>query len=477
MEHLPYLYPTIAEISSPEDSAAQIVEVVWPLSAVACRSGAALGSKGVLPLRTFIQETLRRSRTSYSTLQVALYYLIVIKSHVPNRDFTMEQTDSSPAALSLQCGRRMFLAALILASKYLQDRNYSARAWSKISGLSTQEVNTNEMVFLTTVNWRLHISEPVFQRWTDIVLQYTSPSPPSLPSSKVSTTSVGESNAGWISIIPRLTPQLDTVEIGSFGPVRAHSFSPSSPSTGIYQPEKLRGVDPTTLHHRARPLTPPYDIADNVDSRPYTLPPLGLAKVPIGILANMPTPQLTPPSSGENTPAVSADSISSRQSSIGRALAHADRHCIARTTLDGPSSAAQAASALLRRDYQTPMGKAASRAVDQMMVMEESNSDEEMLSVSVDCPKTSSSAGEKERAIRCRRRRTRQTSERRKCHPSHQLQTPLQSRGLGRELSGDLKVRASSSQIRQLSQYRLDTLDTAVAMSLKSGSSLINSCG
>jgi hypothetical protein len=137
-----------------------------------------LGSKAVLPLRTFIQETLRRSRTSYSTLQVALYYLVLIKPHVPKHDFTMEQPDESLANRVLQCGRRMFLAALILASKYLQDRNYSARAWSKISGLNTQEINQNEMAFLIAVEWKLHIADEVFQRWTEIVLKYTPPSHP-----------------------------------------------------------------------------------------------------------------------------------------------------------------------------------------------------------------------------------------------------------------------------------------------------------
>ncbi|CAJ0829500.1 3967_t:CDS:2 [Entrophospora sp. SA101] len=35
------------------------------------------------------------------------------------------------------CGRRMFLASLIIASKYLQDKNYSNTAWSKICGLQT----------------------------------------------------------------------------------------------------------------------------------------------------------------------------------------------------------------------------------------------------------------------------------------------------------------------------------------------------
>lgn len=153
------------------DSSTQIVEAIWPLSSVVCRSE--LGSKAVLPLRTFIQETLRRSRTSYSTLQVALYYLILIKPHVPKHNFTTEQPCEKQADRALQCGRRMFLSALILASKYLQDRNYSARAWSKISGLNTLEINQNEIAFLLAVNWKLHIADDVFQRWTEIVLKYT----------------------------------------------------------------------------------------------------------------------------------------------------------------------------------------------------------------------------------------------------------------------------------------------------------------
>src|SRR6478609_4982941 len=159
------------------DSSTHIVEAIWPLSSVACRNE--LGSRAILPLRTFIQETLRPSRTSYSTLQVALYYLILIKPHVPKHNFTMEQPEDRHADRALQCGRRMFLAALILASKYLPDRNYSARAWSKISGLNTQEINQNEMAFLLAVNWKLHITDDVVQRWTDIVLKYTPSQPPS----------------------------------------------------------------------------------------------------------------------------------------------------------------------------------------------------------------------------------------------------------------------------------------------------------
>ncbi|KAG8415483.1 PHO85 cyclin-5 [Metarhizium acridum] len=195
-------------VDSLVDSSTQIVEAIWPLSSVVCRSE--LGSKAVLPLRTFIQETLRRSRTSYSTLQVALYYLILIKPHVPKHNFTTEQPDDRHVDRALQCGRRMFLAALILASKYLQDRNYSARAWSKISGLNTQEINQNEIAFLLAVNWQLHITDEIFQRWTEIVLKYTPP--PSPPSPGAGSHAYAQQSADWKQLILRLEPELANID-------------------------------------------------------------------------------------------------------------------------------------------------------------------------------------------------------------------------------------------------------------------------
>ena len=158
-----------------------MVEVIWPLSMVPSSSAEGTTGRCVLPLRTYIEETLRRSRTSYSTLQVALYYLILIKPFVPKRDFTMEQSGDCPANRALMCGRRMFLSALILASKYLQDRNYSAKAWSKMSGLPVKEINANERTFLAKIGWKLHVAKPLFDRWTDVVIKYQTMPPPASP--------------------------------------------------------------------------------------------------------------------------------------------------------------------------------------------------------------------------------------------------------------------------------------------------------
>lgn len=192
---------------------------IWPNSSPLCPEAARDSS--VLPLRTFIQETLRRSRTSYSTLQVALYYLVLIKDKLPARDFTMEQTDDCHASRALQCGRRMFLAALILASKYLQDRNYSARAWSKISGLNTNEINQNEMAFVLAVNWKLHITEEVYHEWTDNVMKHSPHQPPTPPTSgsfaakreyEVQLDMFSKQCAFFQKIIRRLNPDLQNLE-------------------------------------------------------------------------------------------------------------------------------------------------------------------------------------------------------------------------------------------------------------------------
>ncbi|KAF9934042.1 hypothetical protein FBU30_003552 [Linnemannia zychae] len=223
------------------DTAALIIESIWPSPA-----GQACSAKTpVIPLHIFVKETLRRSRTTLSTLQLALYYIYKIRNQVlaaqekirqdhlrqrqqyqlpltPNGSFdsysdeegkqrdyfqsisaahaksqyqknsalplTPPGPNHTPSALSplslssststspilaksepVGCGRRMFLAALILASKFQQDRTYSNKAWSKISGLPVAEINLNEITFLSLIDYRLFVSQAVFQKWVTIL--------------------------------------------------------------------------------------------------------------------------------------------------------------------------------------------------------------------------------------------------------------------------------------------------------------------
>ena len=287
-----------------------------------------MGNKGVLPLRTFIQETLRRSRTSYSTLQVALYYLILIKPHVPKHDFTMEQPDDMHSIRALQCGRRMFLSALILASKYLQDRNYSARAWSKISGLNTLEINQNEMAFLLAVNWRIHITDAVFQRWTDIVLKYTPTQPPS-PSSACPRLADQTSVDTWKSIILKLNPELDNIEgISPATSAQADVKSISATCPRTFVPLVAERSAFGYGSNESTP-TPKYYTPNIMEPSPSSAYPPSKPAPALGLL---PTPRLTPQSTGFNTPAVSAASYMLGKSSMSLAMAHASNVCTAQFT-------------------------------------------------------------------------------------------------------------------------------------------------
>ncbi|KAI0405480.1 hypothetical protein F4802DRAFT_171327 [Xylaria palmicola] len=299
------------------DSSTQIVEAIWPLASVFHRQE--LGHKAVLPLRTFIQETLRRSRTSYSTLQVALYYLILIKPHVPKHDFTMEQPDDIHAIRALQCGRRMFLAALILASKYLQDRNYSARAWSKISGLATQEINQNEMSFLNAVNWKLHITDMVFKRWTEIILKHT-PSQP--PSSGSACSPISEQQSlDWKNIILQLDPDLGNIEeLIPFTPAprRALAALPGSPNIALSASRVGSGL---LVEADATPTQQNITTPTVMEPAPATVHTPGRFAPALGLL---PTPRLTPQLSGFCTPAVTtAASLLGGKCSMSFAVAQA----------------------------------------------------------------------------------------------------------------------------------------------------------
>jgi len=313
------------------DTSTHVVEAIWPTSSVPPRPDC--GNKAVLPLRTFIQETLRRSRTSYSTLQVALYYLVLIKSHVPSYDFTTEQPDDCRSSQAIQCGRRMFLAALILASKYLQDRNYSARAWSKISGLDTLEINQNEMAFLLAVNWKLHVTEETYKRWADCVSKFTPSQPPS-PGGAAQLVYERQCH-DFRRIILNVSPELDNLtELTTWSPI----MTPTQdlPPRSLYTPP----VEPTVAFATDAEL----GSASKLPGVPTIMEPVpSMAYVPgrlVPALGLLPTPRLTPQTSGFGTPAASAAScLLGRSSSMGFAMAQATATTSVQSTDRWPPSA------------------------------------------------------------------------------------------------------------------------------------------
>lgn len=153
---------------------------------------------GGIPLDLFIRETLRRSRTSCSTLQAALLYckrvgfeVVRKRAETEGVSLSVEQqqflkgnerdyaslsksmdaaTEASlPVGVSadpILCSRRTFLASIMISSKFLQDRTFSNRAWSKISGLNVKELGIVERRMLSAIEFDLSVSESDWQVWT-----------------------------------------------------------------------------------------------------------------------------------------------------------------------------------------------------------------------------------------------------------------------------------------------------------------------
>ncbi|KAI7884317.1 hypothetical protein K492DRAFT_204824 [Lichtheimia hyalospora FSU 10163] len=113
-------------------------------------------STGGGALRTYLQEVLKRSQTGWTTAQMAVQYLFqtqrAIRRHLQRHR----------GASIVCCARRMFLAALIVASKFVQDKTYRNSAWATIARLPVREVNLAERVFLDLCQYRLYISPLMF---------------------------------------------------------------------------------------------------------------------------------------------------------------------------------------------------------------------------------------------------------------------------------------------------------------------------
>ncbi|KAI8876545.1 hypothetical protein K501DRAFT_200191 [Backusella circina FSU 941] len=116
----------------------------------------------IVPTRAFIQAILKKSHSLFNIVQTSLFYLFRVKYAV--KQILNKETKTKMESM-MCCGRRMFLASLMTASKYLQDKNYRNSAWCKITKLELDEINQLEMAFLKLIDYKLYVSKATFDKW------------------------------------------------------------------------------------------------------------------------------------------------------------------------------------------------------------------------------------------------------------------------------------------------------------------------
>ncbi|ORZ18867.1 hypothetical protein BCR42DRAFT_349535 [Absidia repens] len=142
------------------DVSVDIIDSIWP----------APGHAKVVATKGFIREILKRSKTTYFMLQISLFYIFRVK-RVVQAKLRMAAGERRYRDNLMCCGRRMFLASLMAASKYIHDKSYRNKAWADASGLTLAEINASELAFLQMIDYRLFISKATFEKWYTMLNQ------------------------------------------------------------------------------------------------------------------------------------------------------------------------------------------------------------------------------------------------------------------------------------------------------------------
>jgi len=136
-----------------------------------------ISSGGLIPTARFVEEILARSRTTPAVLKVAMTYLETLLPQLPElqascaenvsvQDFSLDSLPKSEkhnersvilACLPspLLCPRRMFLAALMLAWKFVEDIFIPNREWAILADLPVWEVSRCERALGNALDWQL----------------------------------------------------------------------------------------------------------------------------------------------------------------------------------------------------------------------------------------------------------------------------------------------------------------------------------
>ncbi|TKY88227.1 hypothetical protein EX895_002937 [Sporisorium graminicola] len=101
----------------------------------------------------FVRNMLNTTQVSKSVIILALLYIHRLKSKNPG----LRGQDGSEF--------RLFVTALMLANKFLDDHTYTNKTWSELSGLKLKDITKMEIEFWLGLSSNIHASDVDFRSW------------------------------------------------------------------------------------------------------------------------------------------------------------------------------------------------------------------------------------------------------------------------------------------------------------------------
>lgn len=124
--------------------------------------------------RQFVKQVLTATLVAPEDLILALYYVARMPSSkvVP----PMTQAQAGPGADAKVCALKaapfkIFLGALTLANKTLQDNSYRNETFAAVSGIPLKDVNDLEIHVFAALGFDVAVTDEVWRPWLDIVVQ------------------------------------------------------------------------------------------------------------------------------------------------------------------------------------------------------------------------------------------------------------------------------------------------------------------
>jgi len=128
----------------------------------------------VTGLQSLVLGCLTRSKSTFTSVVLGLYYVNLYSKATQNTKLTANGRIVSLDTFSLYT---LFTLGLVCASKYLEDNTFTNKAWSEISKIPLNQINTLEMGFLTILQFNVHINEQRYSQWLNYLLDFVAKSP------------------------------------------------------------------------------------------------------------------------------------------------------------------------------------------------------------------------------------------------------------------------------------------------------------